>query len=116
MYPNLLQPSPIQAKECENISMDFIEELAKARGKDVIFVVLDRLSKAAHFMALKQPYTALEVAQVFMDNVFKLHSTPKSVVSDRDVAKFGEGCLNSKRLICSLSLPTTPWIKNISDQ
>lgn len=39
--------------------MDFIEGLPKVAGKEVIFVVVDRLSKAAHFMVLKHPYTAL---------------------------------------------------------
>lgn len=65
--------------------MYFIEGLPKAADKDVIFVVVHRLSKAAHFMSLKHPYTALEVAQVFMDGVFKLHGMPKTIVSDRDV-------------------------------
>ncbi|XP_070053472.1 uncharacterized protein [Nicotiana tomentosiformis] len=61
---------------------DFIEGLLKASGKEVIFVVVDRLSKAAHIMALKHPYTALEVAQSFMDGVFRLHDMPKTIVSD----------------------------------
>lgn len=42
--------------------MDFIDGLPKAAGKEVIFVVVDRLSKAAHFMAMKHPYSAREVA------------------------------------------------------
>lgn len=46
--------------------------------------MVDRLSKVAHFMALKHPYTTLDVAQVFMDGVFKLHVMPKTIVSDRD--------------------------------
>nr|XP_016475408.1 PREDICTED: uncharacterized protein LOC107797068 [Nicotiana tabacum] len=65
--------------------MDFIEGLPKAHGKEVIFVVVDRLSKAVHFMALKHPYTALEVAQIFIDDVFKLLGMPKTIVSNRDV-------------------------------
>lgn len=39
--------------------------------KGIIFVVVDRLSKYAHFMALKHPFTAVEVAQCYLDNVFK---------------------------------------------
>lgn len=65
--------------------MYFIEGMPKAHGKEVIFVVIDRLSKAAHCMALKHPYTALEVAQILMDSVFKLHGMPNTIVSDRDV-------------------------------
>ncbi|KAK9740040.1 hypothetical protein RND81_03G006800 [Saponaria officinalis] len=53
--------------------MDFIEGLPKSQGKDTIFVVVDRLSKYAHFMLLSHPYTAEKVAQVFFDQVFRLH-------------------------------------------
>jgi len=63
---------------------DFIEGLLNSMGKQVIYVGVDRLSKAAYFMALTHPYTATEVAQAFLDNVFKLHGFPESVTSDRD--------------------------------
>lgn len=53
-----------------DISMDFVEGLPPSQGKTVIFVVVDQLSKYAHFIPLSHPYTALEVAQAYLDNIF----------------------------------------------
>jgi hypothetical protein len=47
-------------------------------------VVVDQLSKYAHFIAISHPYTAVSIAQVFFENIFKLHGMPKSIVCDRD--------------------------------
>ena len=64
--------------------MDFIKGLPKLEGHNVILVVVDRLSKFAHFIPLKHPYIASTIAQVFMDNVVKQHGLPNSIVTDRD--------------------------------
>ena len=64
--------------------MDFIDGLPKYGGKTVNLVVVDRLSKYSHFFALSHPYTASLVAQIFMDQIFRLHGIPSSIVSDRD--------------------------------
>jgi IS30 family transposase len=50
----------------------------------VIWVVVDRLTKYAHFFALKHPYTADKLAQLFIIQLFKLHGMTHSIISDRD--------------------------------
>ena len=65
--------------------MDFIEGLPRSQGKTTIFVVVDRLTKYAHFTALSRPYTAKDVALLFMDNIYKLHGLPATIVLGRDV-------------------------------
>lgn len=57
--------------------MDFIECL-------LLLVVVDRLSKSAHFLALAHPYTAKGVAEKFVEGVVKLHGMPRSIVSDQN--------------------------------
>lgn len=64
--------------------LDFIEGLPKSSNHDVILVVIDKFSKYGHFIALAHPYTALEVAQLYLDNVYKLHGLPQAIISDRD--------------------------------
>ncbi|GJT85576.1 retrotransposable element Tf2 [Tanacetum coccineum] len=64
--------------------MDFIESLPLSNGKSALLVVVDRLSKFAHFLPITHPYTASQVAQLFLDNVYKLHGLPKTIVSDGD--------------------------------
>jgi hypothetical protein len=79
-----LQLLPIPPVISKDISMDFITGLPKLGNKSVIMVVLDCLSKYAHFIYLQHPFTASTMAQIFMDQVFKLHGMPHSIVSDRD--------------------------------
>jgi hypothetical protein len=70
--PGLLQPLSIPSQRWEEVSMDFIA------------VIVDRLSKYAHFCALSHPFKASTIATTFMEAVQKLHGSAKIFVSDRD--------------------------------
>jgi hypothetical protein len=82
--PGLLHPLPIPPTTWHTISMDFIEGLPKSKQFDTIMVIIDKLSKYAHFIPLAHPYTAAFVARLFRDNVYKLHGMPQCIISDRD--------------------------------
>ncbi|KAL4183064.1 hypothetical protein AMTRI_Chr11g96310 [Amborella trichopoda] len=81
----LLQPLPIPQQVWTDLSMDFIDGLPNSNGKTTIFVVVERLSKATHFIPISHPYTTTSVAQIFFNQVFKLYGMPKSIVCDRDL-------------------------------
>jgi hypothetical protein len=80
----LLQPLPIPSQVWEDIAMDFITGLPPSHVFTTIMVIVDRLTKYAHFIPMKTDYTSKSVAEVFMHNIVKLHGLPKSIVSDRD--------------------------------
>lgn len=61
----LLQPLSIPSKLWEEVSMDFVVELPKSQGYDVIMVVMDRLTKYVHLVPFSHPYTAAKVALFF---------------------------------------------------
>jgi hypothetical protein len=64
--------------------MDFITGLPRVQGRDYIFVMVDRLTKFAHFFAIPTDYKAIQVAELFFREVFRLHGLPGQIVSDRD--------------------------------
>jgi hypothetical protein len=66
------------------ISMDFIEGLPRSGSANCIMVIVDRFSKFAHFVPLLHPFSAQQVAQSFLDQVYRLHGMPTHIVSDRD--------------------------------
>lgn len=80
----LLLPLEIPNSVWNGISMDFIEGLPKVARFEVILVVVDRFNSYAHFLALKHPYNAKTVADLFVKEVVILHRYPQSIVSDRN--------------------------------
>ena len=75
---------PVPKAPWSMVWLDFVEGSPLSNRKDVIMVVVDKFFKYAHFVPLAHPFTALQVAQVYMGNIFRLHGLPKSIVSDRD--------------------------------
>jgi len=64
--------------------MDFIMWLPRTQnGPDAIWVIVDRLTKVAHFIPVKQNYRVDKLADLYVDNILRLHGAPKSIVSDR---------------------------------
>ncbi|KAJ9565945.1 hypothetical protein OSB04_001911 [Centaurea solstitialis] len=80
-----LQPLEIPVWKWEQITMDLITKLPKTpRGFDAIRVILDRLTKSAHFLPIQESSSADKLADIFVREIVRLHGVPVSIVSDRD--------------------------------
>jgi len=81
----LLQPLEVPTWKWEQISMDFIDGLPRTRkGNESIWVIVDRLTKSAHFISVKATRTASSLAELYMREIVRLHGIPSSIVCDRD--------------------------------
>jgi hypothetical protein len=69
----LLQPLPIPQEAWQDLSMDFVEGLPLSENSNSILVIMDRFTKYSNSNALRHPFTAQIVANVFLDQVVKLH-------------------------------------------
>ena len=82
----LLQPLPIPKWKWEVISMDVIIGIPKGnKHNDSIFVVVDKLSKATHFIPVKSACKVVHIAEIFLKDIFRLHGIPKEIISNQDM-------------------------------
>jgi hypothetical protein len=108
----LLQPLKIPEWKWEEIGMDFIVGLPRTQaGYDSIWVIVDRLTKVAHFIPVKTTYSCAKLAELYMSRIVCLHGVPKKIVSDRGsqfTSKFWEKlheCMDTKLNFCSAYHP-----------
>jgi len=81
----MLQPLDVPEWKWTSISMDFITGLPKTKKKnDSIWVIVDRLTKSAHFLPVKTTYNVAKLAEIYIEEIVRLHGVPSSIISDRD--------------------------------
>jgi hypothetical protein len=90
----VLQPLPIPSWKWEGVTMDFIVGLPNTSQKhDSIWVIMDRLTKTAHFIPVHTTYNAKKYAEIYLDQIVHLHGVPKMIISDHGapfIARFWE--------------------------
>ncbi|GJX67330.1 reverse transcriptase domain-containing protein [Tanacetum coccineum] len=88
----LLQQPEIPEWKWDKITMDFITKLPRSKnGHDTIWVIVDRLTKSAHFLAIREDYSTERLARIYIDEIVARHGVPVSIISDRD-GRFTSRC------------------------
>ena len=108
----LIQPLPPPLERWQSVSMDFVTQLPKtSNGYDSIMVVVDRLSKRAHFIPAHVTDTAEDVAHMFLREVYRHHGFPQEIISDRDTkftSRFWKAMTESLQITRKLSTTAHP--------
>jgi hypothetical protein len=103
-----MQPLSIPAWKWDDISMDFIVGLPPTpRKHDSIWVIVDRLTKTAHFIPVHTTYSAERYAEIYVDLIVRLHGVPKTILSDRGTQFVARFCAQVHE-----SLGTKCWWKS----
>ncbi|GJZ86790.1 putative reverse transcriptase domain-containing protein, partial [Tanacetum coccineum] len=81
----LLQQPEIPVWKWEGIAMDFMTKLPRtSSGHDTIWVIVDRLTKSAHFLPMREDYKMERLARLYLNEIVARHGVPISIISDRD--------------------------------
>ena len=81
----LLQPIRIPEWKWDRITMDFVVRFPlTGRKHDSVWVVVDQLTKSAHFLPVRTDYSLDNLAELYIKKIFRLHGIPISIISDRD--------------------------------
>ena len=81
----LLNPLPIPQWKWDNITMDFVSDFPLTQSKhDAVWVIVDRLTKSAHFLPVRLDYSMDRLAELYVSEIIRLHGIPVSIVSDCD--------------------------------
>ena len=93
----LLQPLEIPSRKWAHVTMDLATDLPASNGFIAIVVFVDKLTKIVHLLGCKKEVATIEYAQIFVDNVFRLHGLPEVIISDWD-----------PQLLCIVSVCSDP--------
>ena len=109
-----LQPLPVPEKPWHTVTFDFIVKLPKtARGNDSICVFVDKLTKMVHFVACREELSAKDFAELYVDQIWRLHGLSREFITDRDrrfTSAFWKGVtelLGTKHVMSSSFHPQT---------
>ena len=115
----LLQPLEIPSKKWVHVTTDLVIDLPESNGFTAIIVFVDKLTKMVHLAGCKKEVTAMEYAQIFVDNVFWLHGLPEAIISDRDprfMGKFWRSLFDLLRTDLRFSIAFHPQTNGQSEQ
>ncbi|GJS97623.1 putative reverse transcriptase domain-containing protein [Tanacetum coccineum] len=111
-WPGFLQQPEIPEWKWEKITMDFVTKLPKSSsGHDTIWVVVDRLTKSAHFLPIREDYKTEKLAKIYTNEIVARHGVPVSIISDRDGRFTSHLWQAFQKALVAVGIPHLPLIE-----